>query len=161
MSSLEFAIQMEIDGEKYYTEQAEKNKGNNLNRVFLMLAKDERRHAEILRNKANELSYELVDNNTFDEYKNVFEGIDDFNKEVKIVPEQLDAYRMALEKEKESIDLYKKMLSEADNEEEKKLFRYLIKEEESHYAIFYEIATHLNRTEEWVESAEFGLREDY
>lgn len=28
--SIEFAIQMELDGERYYKEQAEKNKENNL-----------------------------------------------------------------------------------------------------------------------------------
>ncbi len=33
---------MELDGEKYYLEQAEKNKDTNLATVFKLLAKDER-----------------------------------------------------------------------------------------------------------------------
>jgi len=32
MNSIEFAINMELDGVKYYTEQAEINKDNSLNK---------------------------------------------------------------------------------------------------------------------------------
>ena len=49
MNSIEFAINMELDGVKYYTEQAEINKDNSLNTVFLLLAKDEGNHARILK----------------------------------------------------------------------------------------------------------------
>jgi len=48
VSALKFAIQMELDGERYYLEQAELNKDNNLRPVFVMLAGEERKHAEIL-----------------------------------------------------------------------------------------------------------------
>lgn len=161
MNYLEFAIKMELDGEKYYLDQAEKNQGNNLHTVFMMLTKDERMHAEVLRKKFNEVSYELTSNNTMDEYRNVFEGIDDFEDEVKAKPSQLDAYRMALEKEEESIELYEKMLEDAQNNDERELFEFLIGEEKTHYKIIAEIISHLSRAEEWVESAEFGLREDY
>ena len=44
MNSLEFAISMELEGGKYYREQAEKNQGNSLRTVFLMLAEDEDNH---------------------------------------------------------------------------------------------------------------------
>ena len=63
--------------------------------------------------------------------------------------------------EKESIDLYKEFLSEAKNEVEKNLFQYLIKEEEKHFQILEDIVLLVNRPEEWIESAEFGLREEY
>lgn len=161
MNYLEFAIKMEIDGEKYYLDQAEKNSGNSLKSVFLMLAKDERIHANILENKFKDLPYELTENNSVSDYQNVFEGIGDFKDEVKEKPNQLDAYRMALEKEKESIELYEKMLTRAKSDEEEKLFKYLIEQEEMHYKVIEELISHLSRAEEWVESAEFGLRKDY
>lgn len=37
MNSLEFAINMEHDGEKFYKRQVEINKDNSLNTVFLLL----------------------------------------------------------------------------------------------------------------------------
>lgn len=161
MDSLEFAIKMELDGEKYYLEQAKKNEGNSLEQVFLMLARDENKHAEVLRKWGDKKDYELIDSEILKEYKNVFEGIEDFKEETKIVPSQLDAYRMALEKEKESIELYEDMLSKTNDSREKELFQFLIKEEKMHYDILDDIVSHISRAEEWVESAEFGLREDY
>ncbi|MDR3601486.1 MAG: ferritin family protein [Desulfosporosinus sp.] len=161
MNIIEFAIKMELEGEKYYSEQAEINKGNSLSTVLLMLAKDEAMHAEIIQNKANKLPYDLKQTETLAEAKNVFSDIGVIKSEIKHFPDQLDVYRVALEKEKESITLYQKYLSEATDDESKKLFEYLIKQEEGHYAIIDQLVTLVSRPEEWVESAEFGLRADY
>ena len=51
MRSFEFAIKMELDGENYYREQAEKHKANGLYTIFLNLARDERKHAQILEDR--------------------------------------------------------------------------------------------------------------
>lgn len=161
MDYLEFAIKMELDGEKYYLEQAEKNKGTSLASIFQLLAKDERKHAEIIRNKSKELPYELKEDEALKEYKNVFEGVEDFSSKLKTAPGQIDAYRLALEKEKESIDLYEKMGHEARDEDGKKLFSFLVEQEKAHYKIFDELIEYLLRAEEWVEDAEFGTRETY
>ena len=53
------------------------------------------------------------------------------------------------------------MLEKATDEKDKEIFRFLIKEEENHYLILEDMASHMGRPEEWVESAEFGLREEY
>ncbi len=161
MNSFEFAINMELDGEKYYMEQAEINKGNKLNAIFIRLAKDEENHAKIFQNKLNELSYELKDNNTLSEFKNVFKGIGDFKNEIKKIPNQLDLYREALEKEKQSIELYKKFLSETTDDKEKEIFKYIIKQEEDHFAILDELVLLINNPNDWVESAEFGIRKEF
>ncbi|WP_363319176.1 ferritin family protein [Desulfosporosinus sp.] len=69
MDILEFAIKMELEGEKYYTEQAKINKDNSLSTVFLLLAKDENIHAKILKNKVNKLSCDLKQSETLSEAK--------------------------------------------------------------------------------------------
>ncbi|MCO1601741.1 ferritin-like domain-containing protein [Desulfosporosinus nitroreducens] len=161
MDILEFAIKMELEGEKYYTEQAKINKDNSLSTVFLLLAKDENIHAKILENKVNKLSFDLKQSETLSEAKSVFNDLGTLKNELKQVPNQLDVYRSALENEKESINLYRKYLSEATDNESKKVFEYLIKQEEDHYAIIDQIVTLINHSEEWVESAEFGKREEY
>lgn len=161
MNSLEFAINMELDGERYYREQAEINKGNVLNAVFLYLAEDEQNHAQILKNKFSELSYDLKDNSALSKVKNVFKGVNDIKKGIAELPKQLDLYKEALEKEKISIDLYKNLLLEATEEQEKKLFEYLVGQETDHFVILEEVILLVSRPEEWVESAEFGIREEY
>lgn len=66
---------------------------------------------------------------------------------------------MAAEKEKQSIELYKKLLSES--KEDKDLYEFLISQEEEHYNMMEEIVVLVNRPNEWVGSAEFGNREEY
>jgi len=109
MNNLEFAINMEHDGEKFYKRQAEINKDNSLNTVFLLLEKDEAHHARILQNKFNE----LTDNNTLSQVNNVFKESKGFISEFEKIPNQLDAYKFALEIERKSIDLYTSFLSES------------------------------------------------
>lgn len=160
MNVLEFAINMELEGEKYYNKQAENNNDNGLKNIFLMLAKDENDHAKILQNKSNNLPYELNNNETLSEAKNLFKGIKDLKNEIKQTPEQLDLYRAALEKEKESIHLYEKLLSEANDDKSRDLFKFLINQEKDHYTTLDELVSQLNKCNDWVESAEFGVRSE-
>jgi rubrerythrin len=161
MNALEFAIKMEQDGEQYYRKQAEENKDNSLNVVCLMLANDESHHAQILRNRQNEKAYVLTDSETLLKAKNVFEGIGDIEMELKPIPSQLDFYRIATEKEKQSIAMYSELLAKAENQKDLEIFEYLIQQEKQHYEVLDNLALLLQHTEEWVESAEFGLRKDY
>jgi rubrerythrin len=161
MNALEFAINQEQDGEKYYREQAEKNQNNVLNTVCLMLAEDEKNHALILRKKLKGVPYELNDSSVLIKEKNIFKGIGDIKLEDKKVLSQLDFYTIVLEKEKQSIDLYTGFLSKAKEDQEKILYKYLIGQEKLHYDFFEQLVLLLRSEEQWVESAEFGLRKEY
>lgn len=158
MNYLEFAIQMELDGAKYYKELAELNKNNSLHSIFILLAKDEEYHAETLKKKAAELPYQLMESRALEEYVNVFQTPDEGDE---AVVHQLEGYRLALEKERESIKLYEKMLAEAEDINSKEFFNYLIEQEKSHYKIFDGLIDHLRKAKEWVESAEFNKNETY
>jgi len=161
MNILEVAIAMEVDLEKYYLKQAKINEDNSLNKIFTMLAKDEREHADILRSKAKELNYDLKPSETLVESKKIFKEMDDFELEIKDLPTQLDSFRMALDMEKKSIVAYEKILAETEDEKAKGLFEFLIKQEEEHFKIIEQLVIHLIRPEDWVEDAEFGIREEY
>lgn len=161
MNNLEFAITMEMDGDQYYTEQADANKGNSLGKLFLVLAKDERNHAKILKNKFNNLSYEMSVSGTVTEAVSVFKGVRDFKSEIRTTPTQLELYRDVLDRETKSIELYKQMLTEALEEQDKELFEFLVLQETNHFTICEEMVSLLTRPEEWVEDAEFGLRKEY
>jgi len=161
MNDLKFAIDMELDGEKYYRQQAEMNKNSSLRSVCLMLAEDEKMHAKILTGKMNEKPWEFIDTGTLSRAKNIFEGIGDIKIEEKELVSQFDFYRIATEKEKKSIDLYTEYKSKAYEDKEKELFDFLIKQEEQHYAVLDELSAMLRRTQDWVENAEFGIRKEY
>lgn len=162
MTSLEFAINLENEGEKYYRKQAELNKDNYLKVVFELLAKDEKKHAEKLRNKLEHKVNDLKDSSALNEVDDIFTGLNDFFTNLNDESQkQLKVYEEALGIEKQSIELYEKLLRETQDYEEKSLFTYLIEQEKEHYQLFFNVLAFLNRPNEWVEDAEFGIREEY
>ncbi|MCK5758118.1 MAG: ferritin family protein [Clostridiales bacterium] len=158
MNILEFAVNMEKEGEAFYRSQAKENEGGNLFKVFSILADDEKQHAKILseliKNEKTKLSYSEISN-----VNGVFK--DFFKNDIKQKPAQLDIYREALKKETESINLYIMLLEEARDPNELEIFDYLIKQEELHHTAIEDLIFHIEKVESWVESAEFGVREDY
>ncbi|EHQ89831.1 ferritin-like domain-containing protein [Desulfosporosinus youngiae] len=161
MNPLEFAIKMELDGEQYYARQMEINENNPLRSVCLLMAEDEKKHAEILKNKLNGLPFELTNTNIRNETKNIFADLKDVNVPGKMLPSQLDFYRTALKLEQESINLYTHLSDKAEDIQVKEVFDFLIQQEKYHYETLEELVALISRSEEWVESAEFGIREEY
>lgn len=161
MNYLDMAIKLETEGETFYLEQADKNSGSEIERVFRLLANEERKHRELLENLSKKLDYTIPETDSEIEFESIFRDEKDFKLETVVEPKQIDVYRLALQKEKESIELYQKMKEESSDEEEKTLVDFLIKQEENHYKIFNNIVELLRKSEEWVESAEFGKRETY
>jgi len=158
MNILEFAINMEKEGETFYRSLAKGNNDNALVTVFLALAEDEKHHARIVTEFLKDDRI-VLPNGDLPKSSGVFK--EHFVNDIKQMPEQLDAYREALKKEQESIALYKKLMEDAKNLIEKNMFGYLIEQEESHFSTIENIIFHLEKAESWVESAEFGVREDY
>lgn len=161
MNALDFAIKMELDGEQYYKKQAEINRDNNLYSVCMMLANDEIHHAHILKNMKERRAVEMPDSDTLQKAKNVFSGIGDIEMALKPIPSQLDFYRIASEKEIQSIEFYSELLTKAENQQDAEVFEYLVGQEKQHFEVLDDLADLLRHAEEWVESAEFGLRKDF
>ena len=161
MELLELALSMELDLEKFYKEQADLNKENSLNVVFTMLAKEEKNHANILMSKADKLALPSEESDILIDVQSIFKNIDGFTSDKQNVSNQLDTYRMALEKEQESLKFYRNLYADASEEQSKTVFQYLINQEDKHCVILEELVKLVSRADEWVESAEFGIREDY
>ncbi len=157
MNALEFAVNMEKDGEKFYRKQAEINSSNSLYTVCLLLAEEEKNHALLLSDMQNNISVEIDEADSLQQIKSIFKDIENFKSEIKELPTQLDFYTMALEKEKQSINLYKDLLSRATEDDENELFEHLVQQEKRHYDILDELILRLSHAEDWVENAEFGL----
>lgn len=161
MELLELALSLEEDLKIYYSKQAELNSGNSLSKVFRLLEKEEEKHTEILKSYAENILLPLSEHKILSEVQPIFKEIKDYNSEIKQNPGQLDVYRMALEKEEQSVHFYQDLYEKATEEQSKKVFGYLMKQEDAHCIILEELVKLVNRPEEWVESAEFGLRDEY
>lgn len=161
MNIFQVAINMENDLERFYREQAEKNKDNELHTVFTLLANEEEKHAEILKKNTEKIVLDLEDSDIVSEVKPIFKNIADLSSDIKELPSQLDAYHLALEKEEESIVYYGKLYDEAKGDHSKTVIKFLLEQEKKHRNLLEDLITLVKRPEEWVEDAEFGLREEY
>lgn len=160
MNTLDYAIKMEYDGEKYYREQAEKNKENGLYIVCKLLAEEEKKHAHLLENRKNQIAYQLVDSEFLTNAKNVYTGLNGIEVEGTKFPGQLDFYRIVCDMEQKSIDLYQKFLSGAEKEADQELYKFLIDQEKQHLEAFEEMSRLLQNAQWWIESPEFGRRRE-
>ena len=168
MDIFDFALKMEKESEKYYREQAKVTKFTDLQVLLENLAEAEARHykiVEALRMQNNEC---LPEEALLAETKNIFasyikdaEALRNAISIDKIKEDQIDIYRLALVKEKESVEIYEKMLTEAQNTHTKSVIERLIKEEQLHAEAIDEIVDLLNKVSDWVESAEFNHTEAY
>lgn len=161
MKSLEYALQTEMDGIEFYLAKAEANKENALHKVFVMIAKDELRHAAILRRMMQGNLDSIPQNEALASIKSIFSDTEGILEHYVSSSDQLEVYRLAREIEKRGIDLYHQFASDSQNETEHAVFRYLMEQEKGHYDLFDELVTRVARPEEWVEAAEFGPRDEY
>lgn len=169
MNVFDFALKMEVDGEKYYRELAAKVKYEELKVVLNSLADDEQRHymiVQALQNRNFNSSFASDPavskaGNGFELGKNKAFISKDKDSIVKFKAEQLDVYRAALLKEEESIQIYKKLKETAGQQAEKDILEKLVHEETKHAEVLSNIIQMLNHANEWVESAEFNHIKPY
>jgi rubrerythrin len=160
-SKLASAMKMEIDGEQFYLKQAELNQGTTLHRAFQLLAQAERKHADLLRRKMASTETSFGDELSQDESASLFRDRADYHRDAEVVPGQLEVYIIALDMEQKSIELYQSMLPDASDEITSQLLKYLVKQEQDHYAFFDELAALLRKPRDWVEAAEFNPAKEY
>jgi rubrerythrin len=165
MDIFDFALQMELDGEKYYRKLAEQVQYDDLKNILIGLADDEQSHYNIILAAKNKNFYHNDTTLSLSKIQNVFSINKEFfekNEEsiTKLKYEQIDVYRGALAKEYESVELYKKLTETAATHEARLLCDKLMHEEEQHVAVLDHIIELLNHVNDWVESAEFNLKEE-
>jgi len=169
MGVFDFALKMELDGERYYREHALQTTHPDLKTVLTGLADDEQRHYKIVQLLQNQSATAYIEPETaLGTTKNVFElakNKDFIPKDqesiAKLKAEQVDVYRAALTMEEESVQLYKKLKEAATTQEDKSVLGKLMHEEEKHAEVLGNIIQMFNRTNEWVESAEFHHTKPY
>jgi rubrerythrin len=150
MNAIEIAIKMETDAINFYNEAAEKTQNPVGKKMFLTITEDEKRHLDTLSQIFEGLHIEMKDVSPMKNVKTVFELMkDEMMKRVKATTDELEAFKIAMQMEKEGVEFYKKAAIEAQTEKEKSLFERLVKEEEEHYGIFSNTYFFLSDTGSW------------
>ncbi len=167
MSIIEYAMQMEADGETYYRQAARQVDRNCLKVILLMLADDEVRHFKALEQMKNDCPPELSESTIMSDTRNIFvrmrkENSSDENAQDQTYQQlqaidvrQIQLYREGLEIEQKSMDFYELNANQTENEDHRNLFLKLAGEEKKHYFLLENVIEFISRPGNWLENAEF------
>jgi len=163
MNIYDFAIDFERENKDYYKECAEQTTDSNLKRIFDYLAKEEKRHEEIVKKLKQEEEVAEIESDILPKAKEVFKEIakDISVNSEKPVQEDVNLYRKAVEMERSSYNFYQQKAEEVDKPVIQEAFLKLAKEEKRHEIIMDNIVEHLERPLNWIEDAEFNHLDEY
>lgn len=149
-NAIEIAIKMETDAVDFYTRAAGKAKHPVGKKMFQVITEDEKRHLEMLSQIFKGLDIKITDVSPMKNIKTIFGTMrNEMMERVEATVDELEAFKIALQMEKEGIEFYKKISSEPQTGKEKALFERLIKEEQQHYDIFANTYFFLSNTGNW------------
>lgn len=151
MKAIELAIKTETDAIAFYKQAAEKTSHPVGKKMFLSIMEDEQRHLDDfkcilagLKIKVQDVSGPMKNIKTvFQEHKN------ELLPDIQATTDELEALRIAMEMEKDSIELYRKLLGDMNAQKERALFERLIEEEQQHFDIFSNTYSFLNDSGNW------------
>lgn len=150
MNAIEIARKMETDAIRFYSEAAKKTGYPAGKKMFETIVIDEKRHLQYVNKLLQGMDVHVEDVHPIKNIKTVFEQMkDEMMEKVQATTDELEAFKIAMKMEKEGIEFYRKLVSEASSPKEKALFEKLIQEEEQHYNIFANTYSFLDDTGNW------------
>ncbi len=160
MDILQYAVQMEKDGEDYYRQLAQQTGNKGLKTILTMLADEEVKHCNTIEKMKTEKP-QMAGTTILADAKNVFVQIKESNEKSDFDTNEVELYRKAQDIEKRSEDFYEEKANEVKEEYQKDIFLKLAEEEKKHYFLLENIIEFVSRPETWVENAEFNHLEEY
>ncbi|MGB5230414.1 MAG: ferritin family protein [Desulfoprunum sp.] len=164
MNAYDFAMQMERDGEKFYSELAGNTQVEGIRTIMTMLAGEEVKHYNTIALLKKQAGYTLTpETEVLGKVKNIFLRMKDEKAELRFDSSELESYRKARDIEEVSRTFYLAKAAETQQKEEKQIFLSLASEEEKHLRIMENIVEFVARPEPgyWLENAEWHHLEEY
>jgi len=151
---LKTALANEIAGENFYTQTAENAKDDFTRNTFEHLAEDELYHIEIIMNfikteKAEDIKKRILERNPKSGMKFFGMSKNDFKEHKNKFTGDLAPYKMAIDIEIKSYNLYKELKEKAEDQKAKDFFEFLMKEEKTHRIILEEALDFLQNPEDY------------
>ena len=159
-SIIEQAIHLETKAEANYREAAQKTSDSSAREILELLADEEALHAKILRGMKDvgdlRSSHLLEKASTW--VRGVVEG---GLSAISFDACLLAVLRRAMDIEQTTESFYRDRATEAKHASTVELFTRLADIERGHFLLIGSLVEYFDRPNEWIESAEFGLRDEY
>ncbi len=150
MNAIEVAIRMEKDAIDFYSKAAEKTSHPAGKKMFQSVTEDEKRHLRMLSQIFKEVDITMEDVSPMRNVQTIFESMkNSMMQRVAATQDELEAFQIAMQMEREGISFYRQVESETANQKEKRLFERLIQEEAQHYDIFANTYNFMKDTGNW------------
>ncbi|OGU07204.1 MAG: ferritin [Geobacteraceae bacterium GWC2_58_44] len=160
MNVFDFAMKIELQGKAYYENLAASAKLAGLRTIFTELAADEQKHYDVLRGLKEGKTWEMADSRVLEHTRSVFTDLlRDRDVEVGL-QEALDAYKLALKVEADSVRLYEDMAKKEENPETVQLYLTIANEEKKHYNIIENICDFVMRPKYYLKWREYSDLDD-
>lgn len=149
------ALQMEMEGIKFYTDLANKTFNPMGKAMFRSFVEDEKLHAKRLRlllTAHNEISQleEDSSSNPKERLLSIFQKIgDELKKEVHANTNDIEAVKLAMGIEENGIRFYEEASEKTIDTRDKEVYHFLAGEEKMHYSILKNSLEYLEKMELW------------
>jgi rubrerythrin len=160
------ALKMAVDYEKkiraFYLKHASKMKNPLAKKTFVFLADEELKHIDAINSFSKSIhdgEEPMIDSGTEDEAVNrvkefFSQRIEQIAKKASASENELKVYELGLGMEQTGYNFYKQSIAKAEHPNIKKLFEFLVKEENGHYALLSNAIAYLKNPEEFFQSEE-------
>ena len=158
---LEYAMQMEKDGEAYYKDMAAKSSHEGVKQILLMLASDEVYHYEAFRSLMEKSYPGIGGSGILKKARTIFSEMRESKKDLNSISSGVELYREAIEIEKKSESYYSIKAEEAEDPQEKAILLKIAEDERKHKYLLENMVTFLSRPQKWIENSEFNHLDEY
>lgn len=162
MNVLEYAIQMEKDGEAFYRKLQARTRTPGLKTILGRLAEAEAQHQAVLVKLSQNRKATLRKSRIHIQARNIFRKLLDQKPMAVDKLSQLKLYRQARSLEQKSINFYTTQAGKRANLTIQPLFTAIIAEEKLHFAMLDTLVNLLANAEgAWLENAEWFHQDEY
>lgn len=161
MDIVEYALQMEKDGEAHYRELSAQTDNEGMKEIFDMLAEAEVEHYQTFLNIKNNQPVSARDDKILARVKNVFQQMHESGDWQDISGDQAAAYKQARDVEKKSEEFYLEKAQELSDPSQQELCRQIAEEERKHYLIMDSILELVAHPSAWMENAEWRHMDEF
>jgi rubrerythrin len=163
MNMLDFAIEIETEGMKFYAKLAEQTPIREISGIFRFFLLEEKRHCDIFDSWKKNIDAPPVENTGLagkaaEVFKSMSEGFD--RAGVPAIDHE-DTYKKALSLEEKSILFYGNLQAGMANEEQKVVLELILQQERTHAKIINQLMEFQRHPHEWLENAEWNHYEEY
>ena len=155
MNAYEYAMKVEKDGEKYYRELAGKSLYSGLKMVFNILANEEVKHYNVIKEMMNNSEIDLKNLDIILDTTTIYDVLSAEKDNVNFNSDEIKFYEEAIAREDGAQKFYLEKAEELTNETEKQVFIALAAEEGKHAVVLQNILDFIEEPKNFVEAAEF------